>query len=101
MAPNARLRWFPAAVRGTITLKVRRLACGEMHEDEVDLTDETVDLTAESLELTAEQMVAADTAMLLDLGEAEALADRIAAQSLRCGDGVSDRKPDQAASPPT
>lgn len=59
--------------------------------DEVDLTDETVDLTAESVDLTAEQMVAADTAMLLDLGEAEALAERIAAQSLGVGDVVADR----------
>jgi hypothetical protein len=61
--------------------------------DEIDLTDETVDLTAEIVDLTAEQMVAVDTAMLLDLGEAEALADRIAAQSLGGGDTVADRRP--------
>jgi hypothetical protein len=59
--------------------------------DEIDLTDETVDLTAEIIDLTAEQMVAADTAMLLDLGGAEALADDIAAQSLGGGDTVADR----------
>lgn len=36
----------------------------------------------DELELTPEEVVAADTAMLLDLGGAEALADRIADQSL-------------------
>ncbi len=52
--------------------------------DEIDLTDETIDLTAE-------QIVAADTAMLLDLGRAEEVADLIAAQSLGVGDTVADR----------
>lgn len=36
----------------------------------------------DELELTPEEIVAADTAMLLDLGGAEELADRIADQSL-------------------
>jgi hypothetical protein len=53
--------------------------------DEIDLTDETIDLTAE-------QIVAADTAMLLDLGRAEEVADLIAAQSLGGGDTVADRR---------
>ena len=51
-----------------------------------------VDLTAETIDLTDEQLVAADTAMLLDLGGAEELADRIAAQSLGMGDTVADRR---------
>jgi hypothetical protein len=50
-----------------------------------------IDLTAETIDLTDEQLVAADTAMLLDLGGAEELADRIAAQSLGVGDTVADR----------
>lgn len=41
------------------------------------------------LELTPEEVVAADAAMLLDLGGAEELADLIADQSL----GEIDRKP--------
>ena len=49
--------------------------------------------TAEDIELTAEQIVAADTAMLLDLGEAEKLAELIATQTLGVGDTVADRKP--------
>jgi hypothetical protein len=40
------------------------------------------------LELTPEEVVAADAAMLLDLGGAEALADKIADQSL----GQTDRR---------
>ena len=43
------------------------------------------------IDLTAEQAVAADMAMLLDLGAAEELADLIAAQSLGRGDTVADR----------
>ncbi len=50
-----------------------------------------IDLTAETIDLTDEQLVAADTAMLLDIGGAEELADRIAAQSLGIGDTVADR----------
>lgn len=50
-----------------------------------------INATAESIELTAEQIVAADTAMLLDLGGAEALADMIATQTLGAGDTVADR----------
>ena len=52
--------------------------------DDIDLGDELVDLTAE-------QIVAADTAMLLDLGRAEEVADAIAIQSLGSPDTVSDR----------
>jgi len=52
--------------------------------------DET-EPTPENLNLTAEQIVAADTAMLLDLGGAEELADMIAAQTLSGGDTVADR----------
>lgn len=50
-----------------------------------------IDLTAEDIELTAEQIVAADTAMLLDLGRAEELAELIATQTLGVGDTVADR----------
>ncbi len=49
------------------------------------------DIAPETIDLTPEQVVAADVAMLLDLGGAEALADRIAAQSLGRGDTVADR----------
>ena len=52
--------------------------------------DET-EPTPENLNRTAEQIVAADTAMLLDLGGAEELADMIAAQTLSGGDTVADR----------
>ena len=52
--------------------------------------DET-EPTPENVNLTAEQIVAADTAMLLDLGGAEELADMIAAQTLSGGDTVADR----------
>jgi len=52
--------------------------------------DET-EPTPENLNLTAEQIVAADTAMLLDLGGAEELADMIATQTLSGGDTVADR----------
>ena len=52
--------------------------------------DET-DPTPETIDLTAEQIVAADTAMLLDLGRAEELADMIATQALAGGDTVADR----------
>ena len=51
-------------------------------------------------DLTAEQMVDADTAMLLDLGESESLADDIAAQSAG-GDTVVDRRLDPAWDPET
>ena len=54
----------------------------------------------EVADLTAEQMVAADTAMLLDLGESEALAEGIAAQS-GGGDTVVDRRPSPDAEPET
>jgi hypothetical protein len=50
-----------------------------------------IDPTAKNITLTAEQIVAADTAMLLDLGGAEELAETIA-QSLGGGDTVADRK---------
>ena len=50
-----------------------------------------IDPTAETIELTAEQIVAADTAMLLDLGGAEELAEMIATQTLGAGDTVADR----------
>jgi hypothetical protein len=50
-----------------------------------------IGISAETIELTDEQLVAADTAMLLDIGGAEELADRIAAQSLGIGDTVADR----------
>jgi hypothetical protein len=50
-----------------------------------------IDPSAESIELTAEQIVAADTAMLLDLGGAEELAQMIATQTLGAGDTVADR----------
>jgi hypothetical protein len=50
-----------------------------------------IDPTAEDIELTAEQIVAADTAMLLDLGGAEELAELIATQTLGVGDTVADR----------
>jgi hypothetical protein len=49
------------------------------------------DPTPETIDLTAEQIVAADTAMLLDLGRAEELADMIATQTLAVGDTVADR----------
>ena len=52
--------------------------------------DET-EPTPENLNLTAEQIVAADTAMLLDLGGAEELAEMIATQTLGGGDTVADR----------
>lgn len=52
--------------------------------------DET-DPTPDTIELTAEQNVAADTAMLLDLGGAEELAEKIATQTLGVGDTVADR----------
>ncbi len=55
---------------------------------EIEVIDETLDLTAE-------QVVAATTAMLLDLGGAEELADAIAAQSLGQGDTVADRNSPQ------
>jgi hypothetical protein len=51
-----------------------------------------IDPTAENITLTAEQIVAADMAMLLDLGGAEELAETIATQSLGGGDTVADRK---------
>jgi hypothetical protein len=54
----------------------------------------------EVADLTAEQIVAADTAMLLDLGESEALAEGIAAQS-GGGDTVVDRRPSPDAEPET
>ncbi|MCA1843746.1 MAG: hypothetical protein LC792_11295 [Actinobacteria bacterium] len=44
------------------------------------------------MELTAEERVAVDTAMLLDLGDAEALADLIARQSLGEPDSVADAR---------
>lgn len=50
-----------------------------------------IDPTAEIIDLTAEQIVAADTAMLLDLGRAEELAELIATQTLGVGDTVADR----------
>lgn len=50
-----------------------------------------IDPTAENIELTPEEIVAADTAMLLDLGGAEELAAMIATQSLGVGDTVADR----------
>lgn len=50
-----------------------------------------IDLTAEDIELTPEEIVAADTAMLLDLGGAEELAEMIATQTLGVGDTVADR----------
>jgi hypothetical protein len=50
-----------------------------------------IDPTAEDIELNAEQIVAADTAMLLDLGRAEELAELIATQTLGVGDTVADR----------
>jgi hypothetical protein len=62
------------------------------------------DPAAETIDLTAEQIVAADTAMLLDLGRAEELAEMIAAQALGAGDTVADRaasldtEPDTATS---
>jgi hypothetical protein len=49
------------------------------------------DPVAETIDLTAEQIVAADTAMLLDLGGAEELAELIATQTLGVGDTVADR----------
>ncbi len=49
------------------------------------------------LELTPEQQVAADEAMLLDLGEAEELADEIAEQSLGRKGGTSGPTPWTAA----
>ena len=52
--------------------------------------DET-EPTPEDINLTAEQIVAADTAMLLDLGGAEELADLIATQTLGVADTVADR----------
>ena len=68
--------------------------------DKVDPQGETADLPEDVAELTAEQVVAADTAMLLDLGESEALAERIAAQS-GGGDTVVDRRPASDAEPET
>jgi hypothetical protein len=56
-----------------------------------DLGAADVARPGELLELTPEQMVAADMAMLLDLGRAEELADLIATQSLGAGDTVIDR----------
>jgi hypothetical protein len=50
-----------------------------------------IDPTAEDIELTPEDIVAADTAMLLDLGGAEELAEMIANQTLGVGDTVADR----------
>lgn len=50
-----------------------------------------IDPTAEDIELTPEEIVAADTAMLLDLGGAEELAELIATQTLGVGDTVADR----------
>jgi len=50
-----------------------------------------IDPTAEDIELTPEEIVAADTAMLLDLGGAEELAEMIATQTLGVGDTVADR----------
>lgn len=50
-----------------------------------------IDPTAENIELTPEEIVAADTAMLLDLGGAEELAEMIATQTLGVGDTVADR----------
>jgi hypothetical protein len=52
--------------------------------------DET-DPIPEDIDLTAEQIVAADTAMLLDLGRAEELAEMIASQTRGAGDTVADR----------
>jgi hypothetical protein len=59
--------------------------------DEVDSEYQTATAGDEVAELTAEQTVAADTAMLLDLGESEKLAEGIAARS-RGGDTVIDRR---------
>ena len=59
--------------------------------DEIDSERETGASADEGDELTAEQAVAADTAMLLDLGGSEALAEGIAAQS-GGGDTVVDRR---------
>lgn len=58
----------------------------------LDSAMDEIDLTAEDIELTTEQIVAADTAMLLDLGGAEELAELIATQTLGVGDTVADRK---------
>lgn len=60
--------------------------------DEVDSQGETADVAEDVGDLTAEQVVAADTAMRLDLGESEVLAEGIAAQS-GGGDTVVDRRP--------
>ena len=60
--------------------------------DEVNSEGEPNVDAEEVVDLTAEQVVAADTAMLLDLGGAEALASGIAAQSVG-GDTVVDRRP--------
>jgi hypothetical protein len=50
-----------------------------------------IDPAAENIDLSAEQIVAADTAMLLDLGGAEEIADLIATQAVGVGDTVADR----------
>jgi hypothetical protein len=56
--------------------------------------DEELDGLPElEINLTAEQQVAADEAMLLDLGGAEELADLIARQSLGEPDSVADARP--------
>ena len=68
--------------------------------DKVDSEGETADAAGEVADLTAEQIVAADTAMLLDLGGSEALAEGIAAQS-GGGDTVVDRRPSPDSEPET
>ena len=68
--------------------------------DAADSEGESKDVAEEIDDLTAEQAVAADTVMLLDLGESEALAEDIAAQS-GGGDTVVDRRPAPASEPET
>ena len=68
--------------------------------DTAESESESESKAEEVADLTAEQAVAADMAMLLDLGESEALAEDIAAQS-GGGDTVVDRRPSPDAEPET
>jgi hypothetical protein len=57
------------------------------------MEDEAAPEAVVEIDLTAAQQVAADEAMLLDLGGAEEVADLIARQSLGEPDTVADARP--------
>jgi hypothetical protein len=68
-------------------------ACRWGRRDDGVVTDELDPEAVVEIDLTAAQQVAADEAMLLDLGGAEEVADLIARQSLGEADSVADARP--------